>query len=226
MSNNLLLRTLPSPYGDATKGSVLSQQELDTNFIVLKGEVIYTAETTDGVVSLKKYNGEEITFQGGGSGGTETYTNSTPTTATLGGIAAGSTFDNKTMTEMWNLLLYPYQVPAFTLFTRSDLDSGYDLGEAITIGSKTFTWTTSNPSNVSANTITIQQMYPSLIDLVTDVANDSLENITLSVNISSTTPTTITMYRIKAINIGDIVLISVSILFVLNIIYLRFLTAV
>jgi len=211
MSNNLLLRTLPSPYGDATKGSVLSQQELDTNFIVLKGEVIYTAETTDGVVSLKKYNGEEITFQGGGSGGTGTYTNSTPTTATLGGIAAGSTFDNKTMTEMWNLLLYPYQAPAFTSFNRTSLSSPYDLGEAIDIGTQIFTWATSNSSNVSADTITIEQLSPSTTTLVSNVPNDNAETINLTINISSTTPTTISMYRITATDTnGDTLTSTIS----------------
>ena len=38
MSNNLILRTSPSPYGDTTKGSVLSQSELDSNFITLKAQ--------------------------------------------------------------------------------------------------------------------------------------------------------------------------------------------
>jgi hypothetical protein len=62
MSNNLTLRTLTSPYGDNTKGSVLSQGELDSNFIYLKGEVIYSAETINGAVNLKKYNGNDISF--------------------------------------------------------------------------------------------------------------------------------------------------------------------
>ena len=43
----------------------------------------------------------------------ELYTNAAATTATIGGIAKGSTFNKKTMKEMWDMLLYPY-VP-FTL---------------------------------------------------------------------------------------------------------------
>ena len=198
MADNLILRTLTSPYGDTTKGSVLSQGELDTNFITLKGDVIYTAETNNGITTLKKYNGNDISFVGGGSGGTETYTNSTPTTQTVGGIDAGSTFANKTMTEMWNLLLYPYQTPAFSSFARGNLSSPYDLGQAISIGFQTFTWGTTNSSNVSADTITIEQLSPSTTTLISDSPNDGTQLLNLTTNISSTTPTTISMYRITA----------------------------
>jgi hypothetical protein len=69
MNNYLILRTLISPYGDTTKGSVLSQSELDDNFIFLKGNVIYTALTDNGIVTLKKYNGEDLVFSGGTGGG-------------------------------------------------------------------------------------------------------------------------------------------------------------
>jgi hypothetical protein len=44
-----------------------------------------------------------------------TYTNSTPTPQTIGGIPAGSTFSNKTMSEMWDALLYPYIAPSASL---------------------------------------------------------------------------------------------------------------
>ena len=75
MTNNLLLRTLTSPYGDFTKGSVLSREELDDNFIFLKGDVIYTAQTTGNVVTLKKNNGNDLSFNVG-SGGTPSAPNS------------------------------------------------------------------------------------------------------------------------------------------------------
>ena len=68
MNNNLILRTLTSPYGDITKGSVLSQSELDGDFIYLKGEVIYSAKTDNGIVNLKKNNGNDISFKINGSG--------------------------------------------------------------------------------------------------------------------------------------------------------------
>lgn len=43
------------------------------------------------------------------------YTNSTPTPLTIGGIVAGSTFNSKTMQQMWDQLLYPYIGPSSTL---------------------------------------------------------------------------------------------------------------
>lgn len=37
-----------------------------------------------------------------------TYTNENPTTAAIGGIAKGETFDNQTVKQMFDMLLYPY----------------------------------------------------------------------------------------------------------------------
>ena len=73
MPTNLILRTSISPYGDFTKGSVLSQAELDSNFIGLKGEVIYTAQTIGNTVTLKKYNGNDLSFNVGSGGGNQWY---------------------------------------------------------------------------------------------------------------------------------------------------------
>ena len=44
-----------------------------------------------------------------------TYTNSTPTLTTIGGVSSGSTFAGKTLQEMFDDLLYPYTVPTITL---------------------------------------------------------------------------------------------------------------
>ena len=41
----------------------------------------------------------------------ETYTNATPMPSTVGGWNAGSTFSNKTTSQMFDGLLYPYQLP-------------------------------------------------------------------------------------------------------------------
>lgn len=63
MSNSTLtLRTLTSPYGDTTLGSVLSHADVDNNFIKLKGETISSAETNANTVSLKKLNGDNVSF--------------------------------------------------------------------------------------------------------------------------------------------------------------------
>jgi len=76
MNNYLILRSQNSPYNDITKSSVLSFADMDDNLIYLKGNIIYTATTNNGIVTLKKYNGEDITFiagTGGGGTGSDTY---------------------------------------------------------------------------------------------------------------------------------------------------------
>lgn len=85
-----------------------------------------------------------------GSSGS-TYTNLNPTPVTIGGIPAGSTFSAKTMKEMFDMLLYPFQAPAFTSFTSS-LFSTYEVGQALPTGLATVNYSISNPSNISPNT--------------------------------------------------------------------------
>jgi hypothetical protein len=52
MNNNLILRTVTSPYGDTTKGSVLTQADVDNNFLFLKGQTFVTGTTNAGIVTL------------------------------------------------------------------------------------------------------------------------------------------------------------------------------
>lgn len=47
--------------------------------------------------------------------GESSYTNDTPTVSALGGIAAGETFDNVSISEMLTKLLYPYVAPTISL---------------------------------------------------------------------------------------------------------------
>jgi hypothetical protein len=60
MSNKLILRTQVSPYGDETKGSVLSQAELDNNFIFLKGLDINNVNLDGTTLQLNRLNGEVL----------------------------------------------------------------------------------------------------------------------------------------------------------------------
>jgi len=101
-----------------------------------------------------------------------TYTNSGTTPTTIGGIAAGSTFNTQTMQQMWDALLYPYQAPAFSSFSlgiSSPREVGYDIATI-----QTFTWGTSNSSNISANTISIAGYN---LTTLTGLANDGSEGI-------------------------------------------------
>lgn len=56
----------------------------------------------------KKFYKDGVEFTG------ESYTNANSTPQTVGGIPAGSTFSDKTMTQMWDSLLYPDLNPTLT----------------------------------------------------------------------------------------------------------------
>lgn len=71
------------------------------------------------------YDSATKTINASGGEANETYTNAKQTPYTVGGIKAGSSFDNQTMTEMWNALLYPFVKPSNLRLT---IDSGVAIG--------------------------------------------------------------------------------------------------
>ena len=71
------------------------------------------------------YDPATKTINASGGETNEKYTNTKATPYTVGGIKAGSTFDNKTMTEMWNSLLYPFVAPSNLRLT---IDSSVQTG--------------------------------------------------------------------------------------------------
>jgi hypothetical protein len=137
------------------------------------------------------------------TGITDNYTNSATTISAVGGIASGSTFDNKSMKEMWDLLLYPYQSPSFnSSFSRTGILNEYELGRPVSALTETFSWVTSYSGNVSANTITIQQMSPIpslLISGYTNTGSYAVSLISQQV-ISASTPQTLELYKITGTN--------------------------
>lgn len=91
-----------------------------------------TGLTVTGSLSATTFYGDGSHLTGISTG--ETYTNLSATTATVGGIASGSTFSNRTMSQMWTDLLYPYQTPSFNNFARGNLSTDYDLGQPVLAG--------------------------------------------------------------------------------------------
>jgi hypothetical protein len=49
------------------------------------------------------------------NGSPTTYTNATPTSATVGGISVGTTFNNVALVDMFTALLYPYIAPSVSI---------------------------------------------------------------------------------------------------------------
>ncbi len=75
--------------------------------------------------------------------------------STVGGITQGTNLLNMNLYEVFNMLLNPYQPPAFTSFSISGQATTLEIGDSITTGSKSFTWGISNSSNVTPNTLDI-----------------------------------------------------------------------
>lgn len=107
-------------------------------------------------------------------GESDLYTNSNPVPTTIGGISSGSTFDHKTMQEMWDSLLYPYQSPAFTSFIITGQSTIIEVG-SIVAANPTFSWAETNIANVNPNTTIIKN------------AGSIIAN-----NVSNTSPRTVT----------------------------------
>jgi len=112
------------------------------------------------------------------------YTNPAPTPVTLGGIPSGSTFSNKTMQEMWDALLYPYLVPAFSAFSIQGVAAVLEVGDAIP-ASVTFTWATSNPANVQPNSLSITDVTDAVL-LASGLANDGSEPVVMGAPVVKT----------------------------------------
>ena len=82
------------------------------------------------------------------------YTNPDPTPAALGGIPAGTTFDNVNIKDIISMLLYPYQKPAFTTFKVNNLTTlALEVGSPFAGGNVTFSWTISNSMAIAPNSI-------------------------------------------------------------------------
>lgn len=103
---------------------------------------------------------------------------------TVGGVTAGTNLENMSIYDVFNMLFNPYQPPAFTSFAITGQSQTLEIGDSISSGNKTFTWGTSNSSNVQANSITIADNSGTLLS---GEANDGSATYSLGSNITNTT---------------------------------------
>ena len=135
-------------------------------------------EITPGQVYYVIFDGAnfQISIQNPNSNSPLTYTSNVGSIA-VGGIAAGTTFSEATMKQMWDALLKPtYLNPNFTSFNTSPVwmsggSPGREVGATISAGTYSFVWSTSFPANVSPNTIIIKNGASVLISAT---ANDGI----------------------------------------------------
>lgn len=127
--------------------------------------------------------------------GAGTYTNAIAVPTTIGGITAGSTFNAKSWQQMFDSLLYPYQVPAFSAFSFTGASTPLEVGASIA-ANRTFTWTSTNSANINVNSINIE--YPVGNPIATGLANDGTETVTHSA-VQLSAPGTAT-FRVRGVN--------------------------
>jgi hypothetical protein len=113
----------------------------------------------------------------GGGGGT--FVNPNPTTVSVGGIPAGTTFPiPQTMQQMWNALLYPYAAPSFSAFSISGQNSPFEVGYTLP-ANPTFLWSTNNSGNIIPNTIDLVEVTGGPNTLASGLANDGSQAVVL-----------------------------------------------
>jgi len=144
-NNHLVLRTLTSPYGDITVNSVLTHQDIDSNFIFLKSQNIKSGFTTGDQLILVKNDDTQVTvdlaslaFSGSGttviqyfSGGTGLFSGGTLTAPLYGAIISATTITSDSInSNALNLGLLLTSASTLTINTGHTQYSYYGLGDA------------------------------------------------------------------------------------------------
>lgn len=105
--------------------------------------------------------------------GADIYLSDVPATASVGGIAAGDILAGKTAAEIIDLLIHPYQAPAFSAFGLSGVGV-LEIGAPIPTPVN-FTWATTNGANVGANSVVISENGGTVF--ASGIANDGTESV-------------------------------------------------
>lgn len=92
---------------------------------------------------------------------------------------AGSGTDKRITFAALVAAMQPYSAPAFSAFAISGQATTLEVGTAISSGNKTFTWSTTNSSNVAANSIAVADTTTSTT-LGSGLANDGSESLSIA----------------------------------------------
>ena len=103
------------------------------------------------LTELDIYTKQEVDDLVGAAGGDFSYTNATPVTGDIGGISAGTTFNNTPLKEILDNLFYPYLKPAFTSFSLNN--KVVEVGTAVTTNN--YSWAISNVANAKLDTLSL-----------------------------------------------------------------------
>ena len=112
-----------------------------------------------------------------------TYSNDIPTYTEHGGIPIGTTFADKTVKEMFDMILYPYISPEVSTQVLSPSNGGiFELGSVVAVTKVRVS------ANIKSNKLTrIQVVHgaTSLVDKTTDIADGGVFDFDVNYNIES-----------------------------------------
>ena len=152
MLENLLLVSDANGYSIPLAGTYFTKLldhtpgELKANSAIITDENFKVDIIRCGILYADEINGASV--------GSQTWTDSTPTTETVGGITAGSDLTGKTALQILEDMLYAYQTVAFTSFSVG-LPTTVEIGNTIGGGNFSTSWNANNSSNIVQNGIGI-----------------------------------------------------------------------
>lgn len=165
----------------------MSKIELVSNVKKIgSGQVPTTTNLLDGNIAFGEVGGKNKIYGNVGNKIVDltsegTYTNSTPTTSALGGIAKGETFENLSFTELFNKLLYPYVALKVTA-TSTPNGGVYEKGSTQTV-----TKITANLIKGSAKIVKVEALNGAMV-LQTKTSEDfGTSTVTFEINVGITT---------------------------------------
>lgn len=139
---------------------------------------------------LKVFQPAQQESSGEGSSGTANseYTRAQGIAVSIGGLSAGYV-PTGTVQDLLDRMLYPYQAPTFSAFQINGQATVLEVGENIAPGNKTFSWSTANAGNVTANSVIIRDLTNNQV-LGSGLANDGSEVLATPTNIFKTSNAT------------------------------------
>lgn len=170
IENNYVSIAVYSAYTGNTKTVIenLDQSKVDIN--------IYSGYT--GATNFTLDDHEIRIQQLENASGSTIYDGATPATVTVGGITSGTQLTGKTVIEILEEMLVVYLEPTFSAFSVSGQNTTVEAGIQLS-GNKTFTWTTTNSSNVQPNSIVIRDV-TSGTTIATGLADDGSQSVTIN----------------------------------------------
>lgn len=156
------------------------------------GTLALLVDVNNALADANAYTDQQI------AGASVTYTNTTPMPEALGGYDVGTTFNNVSIEDVLNGLLYPYQDPAFTSFVINGQAITVEVGSSVSAGDYTFSWSSVNNPNIQTNSIEIKDETANVV-LASNLDNDGSELITLVSSVSKTNASS-NVWRISALD--------------------------